>query len=123
MRLDQLHPAATQAANAQNAGLLGVDLLQMGQHRGGFELRHVFASAQFAALDDADHAERRLLAQAMADQVEVARFEHLELQQSAGKQHRLQRKQGQLGPGWQLQRRAGFIRGWREAHSKTSSSR
>ena len=82
------------AAYLQNAGLFGIDVVDAREHTFALEV-HPLAPG-FPALAQADHAKRSALAQATADQVEIARLENLQRQHRAWEENALQREKRQL---------------------------
>ena len=126
-------PAA--AAHAQDAGVLGIDFVDVGQHADVLQFDRLGRTgrARLRSRAQADDAERRARAQAFADQVEVTRLEDLQPEQPLREQHRAQREERQrVGKGGRgptpvggavvlRTRRKGLVGA--AAHSRPSSSR
>src|SRR5690606_17219098 len=92
-----LHPEPAVAAHAQGqqAAIVGAEVLDPGF---GTERRGRRRCTGFRTVDDHAHAEPGAVAPALADQVQVARFEHAQLQQRPRHQYRVQRKQPERLP-------------------------
>ena len=94
-RLAQAKARPSHAAHLQDASLLGVNVLDARQHPHALDAHALRVVARFSAPAHADHAKRAAAAQALTDQVQIARLEHLKRQQPPREQHRLQWEQGQ----------------------------
>ena len=109
----ELEALAAAAADGEDPRLGAVDVDQLGQRSRLVELHRVARGPRFAARAQRDDAERRALAQAPRDEVEIARLEDPEIEQPVGKEDRAQRKERQLGHGRTADQPAASSSRWR----------